>query len=80
MLTEVTSPISFRPLEDTIHYQVTDKDGYSIEEVKDNLEVLNSIMGQLDKKTAGVRPDYWENNFLTNYTIGFSFKNYEQNL
>ena len=54
MLTEVTSPISFRPLDDTIHYHVTDKDGYSIEEVKGNLEVLNRFMGRLDPAFAGV--------------------------
>ena len=80
MLTNVTSPISFRPLEENIHYNVTDNNGYSIEEVERDLEVLNRIMGQMDPEKAGVTPDYWENSIIANYTVGFSFKNYEQNL
>ena len=44
------------------------------------LEVQNSLQGTLNPNKAGILPDYWENNVLADYSLGFEFSNFEQNL
>jgi hypothetical protein len=45
MLTEVTSPISLRPVEGAIAYQVADADGYLVEAISDGVSVGNTETG-----------------------------------
>ena len=77
MLTNVTSPSSFRPLDDQIQYRVTNTDGDLIETMMSGLEVQNSLQGAINPNRAGILPDYWDNNVLANYTLGFEFLNFE---
>lgn len=44
------------------------------------LEIQNANQGNLEPDKAGIQPDYWDNNVLANYTLGFEFSNFEQNL
>ena len=42
LMTNVTSPSSFRPLDDQIHYKVTNLEGNLIETMMSGLEVQNA--------------------------------------
>jgi hypothetical protein len=77
MLTEVTSPTSLRPVEGAISYQIVDSEDYLIEAISDGATVGNTETGYIDPATAGVTPDYWENNVLANYTLAFTPNNFE---
>ena len=76
-ITDITSPPSFRPVADAIKYTVKDKNGYEIEFMDHDLSVFNTETAYINPATSGVNPDYWENYILANYTIAWSFLNFE---
>tara|TARA_B110000285_G_scaffold224122_1_gene280526 strand:- start:349 stop:531 length:183 start_codon:yes stop_codon:yes gene_type:complete len=51
-----------------------------VEAITAGISVGNTLPGAISSGTAGVAPDYWENNVLANYTLAFSPNNFEQNL
>lgn len=77
MLTEVTSPKSLRPVEGAISYSIRNSDDYMIESISEGAKVGNNETGIIDPASAGVTPDYWENNVLANYTLAFTPNNFE---
>jgi hypothetical protein len=51
-----------------------------VEAITTGISVGNTLPGVISSDTAGITPDYWENNVLANYTLAFSPNNFEQNL